>query len=59
MMKINAGFLPLVDAAVLIVCRELGYSEKYGIDLVLSRETSWAYAGTPANCTKSRPLAAA
>jgi two-component system, oxyanion-binding sensor len=42
MIRVNAGFLPLVDATVLIICRELGFAEAHGIELVLSRETSWA-----------------
>lgn len=39
---VRAGFMPLVDAAVLIVAREMGFAAREGIDLVLSRETSWA-----------------
>ncbi len=40
--SINAGFLPLVDASILIVARERGFCEAEGIDLRLHRETSWA-----------------
>jgi NitT/TauT family transport system ATP-binding protein len=39
---VNAGFLPLLDASLLIVARELGFCEDEGIDLRLHRETSWA-----------------
>ena len=42
MIKIKAGILPLVDAALLIVCRELGFAENNGLDLLLIKETSWA-----------------
>lgn len=39
---IVAGFLPLVDAALLVAAREKGFAEAEGIDLRLARETSWA-----------------
>jgi ABC-type nitrate/sulfonate/bicarbonate transport system substrate-binding protein len=39
---IVAGFLPLVDAALLVVAKEKGFAEKEGIALRLVRETSWA-----------------
>jgi NitT/TauT family transport system ATP-binding protein len=39
---IVAGFLPLVDAALLIAAREQGFAEAEGIALTLVRETSWA-----------------
>ncbi|MBX2804340.1 MAG: ABC transporter substrate-binding protein [Hyphomicrobiales bacterium] len=37
-----AGFLPLVDAALLIATREKGFAETEGLELKLVRETSWA-----------------
>ncbi len=40
--QVRAGFIPLVDAASMIVAKELGYAEAEGIDLVLAKETSWA-----------------
>ncbi len=40
--QINAGFLPLVDAAILIAAKEKGFAEDQGIDLNLIKETSWA-----------------
>lgn len=40
--SINAGFLPLLDASLLIVARERGFCELEGVDLRLHRETSWA-----------------
>lgn len=36
------GFLPLVDAALPILARELGFAEEQGIDLQLVRDVSWA-----------------
>lgn len=39
---VRAGFIPLVDAAPLIVAARLGFAEKEGITIVLDRETSWA-----------------
>ena len=39
---IVAGFLPLVDAALLIAAREKGFAAEEGITLELVRETSWA-----------------
>lgn len=40
--QVRAGFIPLVDAAPLIAARELGFAAEQGIDLILSREMSWA-----------------
>jgi ABC-type nitrate/sulfonate/bicarbonate transport system substrate-binding protein len=40
--RVTAGFLPLLDSALLVVAREKGFAEKEGIDLVLVRENSWA-----------------
>lgn len=40
--RVNAGFLPLVDAAPLIIARELGFAQEEGLDLCLHRAPSWA-----------------
>lgn len=40
--SVIAGFIPLVDAALLIAAKEKGFSEAEGIGLKLVRETSWA-----------------
>lgn len=40
--QIHAGFMPLLDAAILVAAREKGFAREQGIDLVLMRETSWA-----------------
>jgi ABC-type nitrate/sulfonate/bicarbonate transport system substrate-binding protein len=40
--QIVAGFMPLLDSAVLVAAKEKGFAEAEGIDLTLVRETSWA-----------------
>jgi two-component system, oxyanion-binding sensor len=42
MKRVTAGFMPLLDAAILIVAREKGFAEEQGIELHLVRESSWA-----------------
>lgn len=39
---LNLGFVPLLDAAPLIVARELGYFRDAGLSVTLQREASWA-----------------
>ncbi len=39
---VRLGFLPLVDAALPILARELGFAEEEGLDLQLIRDMSWA-----------------
>ena len=41
-MQITAGFIPLLDAAMLVVAKEKGFAEAEGLDLQLVRESSWA-----------------
>src|SRR5207248_3324177 len=36
------GFLPLVDAALPILARELGFGEAQGLEIELVRDMSWA-----------------
>nr|WP_298689830.1 CmpA/NrtA family ABC transporter substrate-binding protein [uncultured Dongia sp.] len=40
--SVRAGFMPLLDAAILIVTSEKGFAEEQGLALQLERETSWA-----------------
>jgi ABC-type nitrate/sulfonate/bicarbonate transport system substrate-binding protein len=40
--QVIAGFIPLLDAAVLVAARERGFAEAAGLELKLVRETSWA-----------------
>lgn len=39
---ITAGFVPLLDSALLVAAREKGFAEAQSIDLTLVRERSWA-----------------
>ncbi|MEI2302236.1 CmpA/NrtA family ABC transporter substrate-binding protein [Ensifer sp. MJa1] len=39
---ITAGFVPLLDSALIVVAKEMGFAEEQGIDLTLLRERSWA-----------------
>lgn len=39
---VRAGFIPLVDCAILAVAKEKGFAEVQGIDLQLYKEVSWA-----------------
>jgi ABC-type nitrate/sulfonate/bicarbonate transport system substrate-binding protein len=40
--RLTLGFMPLTDCAPLAVALEKGYFRKYGLDVTLSREVSWA-----------------
>lgn len=40
--QITAGFMPLLDSALLVTAKEEGFAEAEGVDLALVRETSWA-----------------
>ena len=40
--QIIAGFMPLLDSAVVVAAKEKGFAEAEGVDLTLVRETSWA-----------------
>ncbi len=40
--EIVAGFMPLLDSAVLVAAHAKGFAAAEGIDLTLVRETSWA-----------------
>ena len=39
---LTLGYIPLTDCAPLVIARERGYFERYGLDVSLSKETSWA-----------------
>ena len=41
-LPIHLGYIPLIDAAPLIVARELGFAEEEGLDLLLHRAPSWS-----------------
>ena len=40
--KLTLGFVALLDCAPLVVAREKGFFNKYGLSVVLSKESSWA-----------------
>lgn len=40
--RLRVGFIPLVDAAALIVAADKGFAEAEGLDLELVREVSWS-----------------
>ncbi len=40
--EVRIGFIPLVDCAVIVAAGEMGFAERHGIRMVLSREPSWA-----------------
>ncbi len=40
--ELTVGFIPLTDSAPLIVAKHLGLYVKYGLQVTLSKETSWA-----------------
>jgi nitrate/nitrite transport system substrate-binding protein len=39
---LRLGFVPLLDAAPLVVAKERGFFRRHGLDVTLSRERSWA-----------------
>lgn len=40
--NLNLGFIPLTDCAPLVIAKEKGLYEKYGLNVTLSKEISWA-----------------
>ena len=40
--QLTIGFIPLTDCATLAVAKEKGFFKKYGLDVTLSKEASWA-----------------
>jgi nitrate/nitrite transport system substrate-binding protein len=40
--RIGIGFIPLTDCASVVMAHELGLYKKVGLDVTLSKETSWA-----------------
>ena len=39
---VKLGFIALTDCAPLVMAKELGLFKKYGIDIQLTKEASWA-----------------
>src|SRR5262245_20929962 len=42
MKVLRLGFVPLIDCAVLVAAKEKGFFLRHGLNVVLSREVSWA-----------------
>lgn len=40
--KLSLGFIPLTDCAPLVMAYEKGYFKKYGLDVTVAKEASWA-----------------
>ena len=40
--EVNIGFIPLTDCAPLVLAATMGFDEKYGIKIRLSKEASWS-----------------
>lgn len=41
-LRIDVGFVPLLDAAPLVIAAEMGFAAEEGLDLALHREPSWS-----------------
>jgi nitrate/nitrite transport system substrate-binding protein len=39
---IKLGFIPLTDCSPIVMAKELGLFKKYGVDVVVTKESSWA-----------------
>src|ERR1044071_4667858 len=39
---IKLGFIPLTDCAPLIIAKEMGFFQKYGLEVQVTKEASWA-----------------
>ncbi len=40
--EVKIGFIPLTDCASVVMASVMGFDKKYGIKIVLSKESSWA-----------------
>ncbi|KAF1024018.1 MAG: Nitrate transport protein NrtA [Paracidovorax wautersii] len=40
--EVKIGFIPLTDCASVVMASVLGFDQKYGVKIVLSKEASWA-----------------
>jgi ABC-type nitrate/sulfonate/bicarbonate transport system substrate-binding protein len=40
--KLTFGFIPLTDCAPIVIAKEKGFFSKYGLDVTVSKEASWA-----------------
>lgn len=40
--RLKFGIIPLTDCAAIVIAKEKGYFRKYGLDVTVSKEASWA-----------------
>src|SRR3989338_503296 len=40
--RLKVGFIPLTDCASVVMAQELGLYKKYGLEVTVSKEASWA-----------------
>lgn len=40
--QVNVGFIPLTDCASVVVASQMGFDKKHGIEIIPSKEASWA-----------------
>lgn len=40
--KLSFGIIPLTDCAPIVIAKEKGFFKKYGLDVMVSKESSWA-----------------
>src|SRR6476620_1828107 len=39
---VKLGFIPLTDCSPIVMAKELGLFKKYGVEVIVTKETSWA-----------------
>lgn len=39
---VRLGFIPLTDCSPIVMAKELGLFKKYGVEVVVTKESSWA-----------------
>lgn len=54
--EVKIGFIPLTDCASVVMASVLGFDKKYGIKIVLSKESSWAGIIYATTCNANRAL---
>ena len=40
--NLTLGFMPLTDSAPVIIAHEIGFFEKWGLNVTLTKQNSWA-----------------
>ena len=39
---VKLGFIPLTDCSPIVMAKELGLFKKYGVEVIVTKESSWA-----------------